>query len=99
MRGQGSLEYLLILAAILAIAVVVVLVANSMLGAPGDARIVEQDKYNFAVNGWEVRGYDRLLDLAGGETPGFELVIGEESYGYNGAAPPAGESTSLQATG
>ena len=47
-RAQGSLEYLLILAAILAIAVIVVLVANAMLGTPDEANIVNQDKYGFA---------------------------------------------------
>ena len=61
-RGQGSLEYLLVLASILAIAVIIVLVANYMLGTPTESNVVSEDKYNFAVNGWDVKGYDRPFD-------------------------------------
>ena len=53
-KGQGSLEYLLILAAILAIAVVVVVVANSMLSAPQSQSKVQQDRYACSLQGIEL---------------------------------------------
>ncbi len=59
-RGQGSLEYLLILAAILAIAVVVVLVANSLLSAPAGQTQVQEGEYACAISGIELRGYDSV---------------------------------------
>jgi len=59
-KGQGSLEYLLILAAILAIAVVVVVVAQSMLSPAETAADVTEDKYGCGVNGIELVGYDTV---------------------------------------
>ena len=53
-KGQGSLEYLLILAAILAIAVVVVVVANSMLSSPQQQSKVQQDRYACSLSGIEL---------------------------------------------
>lgn len=59
MRGQGSLEYLLILAAILAIAVVVVVVANTMLRGGTASAGVNQDKLACANAGIELVGYNQ----------------------------------------
>ncbi len=59
-KGQGSLEYLLILAAILAIAVVVVVVANSMLQAPQSQSKLQQDKYACSLQGIELVGYTEI---------------------------------------
>ena len=53
-KGQGSLEYLLILAAILAIAVVVVVVANSMLQSPQQQSKIQQDRYTCSLQGIEL---------------------------------------------
>jgi hypothetical protein len=56
-KGQGSLEYLLILAAILAIAVVVVVVAQSMLSPGKAAGAATTDKYNCGLAGVELTTY------------------------------------------
>ncbi|MBN3037244.1 MAG: hypothetical protein JW834_02250, partial [Candidatus Diapherotrites archaeon] len=56
----GSLEYLLILAAVLAIAVVVVVVANQMLAPAQAAAGVSEDKYRASVEGIELEGYSSL---------------------------------------
>ncbi|MCD6522739.1 MAG: class III signal peptide-containing protein [Candidatus Diapherotrites archaeon] len=62
MKAQGSLEYLLILAAILAISAVVVIVANTML-APGQASSsVTSDKYAASLKGIELVGYSQVYD-------------------------------------
>ncbi|MFC2174999.1 class III signal peptide-containing protein [archaeon] len=87
-RGQGSLEYLLILAAILAIAVVAVLVANSVLGTPADATIAQQDKYGLALAGFEVNGYDKPFDPANKNTLPQSIVKGDNIYFYNDTTPP-----------
>ncbi|MCD6522740.1 MAG: class III signal peptide-containing protein [Candidatus Diapherotrites archaeon] len=60
MKAQGSLEYLLILAAILAIAVVVVVVANSMLAPGQEAGAINQDKYQCSLQGIELVNYNKL---------------------------------------
>lgn len=56
-KGQGSLEYLLILAAILAIAVVVIVVANSMIGTPQKTADLNKDKYECSMKGIELIDY------------------------------------------
>jgi hypothetical protein len=61
-KGHGSHEYLLILAAIHAIAVVVVVVAQSMLSPAQTAADVTSDKYGCGVNGIELVGYDTVYD-------------------------------------
>lgn len=86
-RGQGSLEYLLILAAILALAVIVVLIANSMLGTPKETAVVNQDKYNFALQGWEIRGYDRPYDPNDPGTRPETIAKSGKSYGDGGSTP------------
>ncbi|MFC2174882.1 class III signal peptide-containing protein [archaeon] len=63
-RGQGSLEYLLILAAILAIGVVVVIVANSMLSAPSGQVGLQESKYECAIAGIELIGYHAVYQGA-----------------------------------
>ncbi len=85
-RAQGSLEYLLIFAAVLAIAVVIVLVANSLLGSPQEATEVQQDKYSFAVNGFEVNGYDKPINVNDPTTFPNSLNKQDTIYIY---APPA----------
>ncbi|MFC2174887.1 class III signal peptide-containing protein [archaeon] len=67
-RAQGSLEYLLILAAILAIGVVVVLVANSLLGAPAAQTGLQESRYACAIAGVELIGYNAAYE--GAETIG-----------------------------
>lgn len=59
-KAQGSLEYLLILAAILAIAVVVVVVANSMIAAPEGQADLNKEKYQASIAGLEFVGYNTL---------------------------------------
>lgn len=65
--GQGSLEYLLILAAVLAIAVVAVVVANSMMSPAETSASVEDDKYEASVSGVELQEYDDPLDMGSAE--------------------------------
>ena len=81
-KGQGSLEYLLILAAILAIAVVVVVVANSMLAPGQEAGEVAQDKYNCGVVGIELHGYTRQPTNIG--------EAGALKVSYQGIGAPGG---------
>ena len=65
-KGQGSLEYLLILAAILAIAVVVVVVANSLLSSPQQQTKIGEDKYACSLQGIELVAYTTSGDTSGG---------------------------------
>lgn len=53
-KAQGSLEYLLIMAAVLAIAVVVVVVANSLVGVARNEVNQGADQFTNALN--EMRG-------------------------------------------
>ncbi|MFC2175000.1 class III signal peptide-containing protein [archaeon] len=97
-RGQGSLEYLLIFAAILAIGVVVVLVANAILGAPSESLVVQEDKYNLALAGFEVIGYDSPFDPTVPDTLPKALIQGDTDYFYNDSdipddADPVGKLT------
>ena len=109
-KGQGSLEYLLILAAILAIAVVVIVVANSMIGAPQTTAQLTKDKYEASVVGAELVGYDKLYDgnadtlpaaikYKGSTYSGGQLVI-ISTANYDAAAAAGGVTTlfSLGAT-
>jgi uncharacterized protein (UPF0333 family) len=59
-KGQGALEYLLILAAVLAIAVVVILVAHQIATPAQNSAVVNQDKYNCAQAGIELVNYNAL---------------------------------------
>ena len=61
-KAQGSLEYLLILAAILAIAVVVILVAHKVASPAQNSAIINQDKYSCAQAGIELVNYNSLVD-------------------------------------
>lgn len=100
-KAQGSLEYLLILAAILAIAVVVVLVATAISGATEEPTIVNEDKYQFAVQGLELVGYSEPYDGTEATGPmgikyqGKELTIvymGEGSIPIDATGPiPLGD--------
>jgi len=65
-KGQGSLEYLLILAAILAIAVVVVVVANSLLSSPQQQTKIGEDKYACSLQGIELVAYTTPGDVSSG---------------------------------
>ncbi|MCK4327974.1 MAG: class III signal peptide-containing protein [Candidatus Diapherotrites archaeon] len=64
-KGQGSLEYLLILAAILAIAVVVVVVANSLMSAPRETAALEEDKYKCGLQGIVLEDYTEVGTVTG----------------------------------
>jgi len=68
-KGQGSLEYLLILAAILAIAVVVILVASSLISAPEESTLLSKDKYTAGLAGIQLIGYDKLYTGVPGTGP------------------------------
>jgi hypothetical protein len=83
-KGQGSLEYLLILAAILAIAVVVVVVAQSML-APGKAAgATTTDKYNCGLAGIELTSYDTSYTGSGlTEAPAWGVSYANSPCTYN----------------
>ena len=59
-KGQGSLEYLLILAAILAIAVVVVVVANSLLANPTTQADLGAIQYQCSLQQIELIGFTEL---------------------------------------
>ncbi|MFC2174998.1 class III signal peptide-containing protein [archaeon] len=83
-RGQGSLEYLLILAAILAIGVVVVLVANSMLATPSGAAALQEDKYKLATQGFEVKGYDEAFTPGESDSLPDSLKKGDYDYFFSG---------------
>ena len=76
-KGQGSLEYLLILAAILAIAVVVVVVANSMLSSPQQQSKIQQDRYACSLQG---------IELA----PTYKIGGSVEPLKYGGDVCPGG---------
>ncbi len=72
MRGgraaQGSLEYLLILAAVLAIGVVAVLIANQMMGPAKTSTSVKEDKYQASLANVEIKGYGKSFDMSSEET-------------------------------
>ncbi len=59
-KGQGALEYLLILAAVLAIAVVVILVAHQVATPAQSSATVNQDKFSCAQAGIELVNYNQL---------------------------------------
>ncbi len=61
-KGQGALEYLLILAAVLAIAVVVILVAHQVATPAQSSATVNQDKFACAQAGIELLNYNSLPD-------------------------------------
>lgn len=60
-KGQGSLEYLLILAAVLAIAVVVVVVARSMMAPARTRGQAEQDRYDCGLSGLQLKNYNEQI--------------------------------------
>ncbi len=64
-KGQGALEYLLILAAILAIAVVVILVAHHVSTPARESALINQDRYSCAQTGIELVNYNKLPTSAG----------------------------------
>ncbi len=63
-KGQGALEYLLILAAVLAIAVVVILVAHHVATPAQQSTVVNQDKFSCAQAGIELVNYNSLPSSA-----------------------------------
>ncbi len=77
-KGQGSLEYLLILAAILAIAVVVVVVARSMMAPAKRAGKAAQDKYVCGNSGIELVNYNEQIS-SGDSIPG-DVWSGDITY-------------------
>jgi len=62
MKGQGSLEYLLILAAVLAIAIVVIIVGNSLVTAPEQSTVISKDKFEASFDGVTFAGYNKAFD-------------------------------------
>ena len=76
-KAQGSLEYLLILAAILAIAVVVVVIANAMLNPAIEAGDAGTDKYQCGLQQIALESYtERVTDFDEADT----LIV---TYGTN----------------
>ncbi len=61
-KGQGALEYLLILAAVLAIAVVVILVAHQISTPARESTLINQDKYSCSQAGIELLNYNQLYE-------------------------------------
>ena len=59
-RGQGSLEYLLILAAVLAVAVIVVVVANNLMGGTESRVTLSDSIYECGAKGIEFLGYTQI---------------------------------------
>ncbi len=59
-KGQGALEYLLILAAVLVIAVIVILVAHRISTPAQTSVTVNQDKFDCAKVGIELLNYNEL---------------------------------------
>lgn len=79
MRSQGSLEYLLILAAILAIAVVVVVVANQVLRPAKSAVFLQEDNYKASLHGIEFIAYAKPYEGLVTEAP-RALIYKQEKY-------------------
>ena len=77
-KAQGSLEYLLILAAILAIAVVTVVVANQMLNPAETAAAIQQDKYVCGLQSIELIDYDKPYVGTKNTCPDFLKYEGEK---------------------
>ncbi len=69
-RGQGALEYLLILAAILAIAVVAILVAHNIMSPARTSVGVGADKYSCSISGIELLNYNKPYDGTQNTAPG-----------------------------
>lgn len=65
-KGQGSIEYLMILAAVLAIAVVVVVLATTFFTRYRDPAEIAQDKSVCAASGIELKNYVDRFDCIGG---------------------------------
>ncbi|GEM_PF-6824263 len=63
-KGQGALEYLLILAAVLVIAVIVILVAHRISTPAQTSVTVNQDKFDCAKVGIELLNYNELPQQA-----------------------------------
>ncbi len=85
-KAQGSLEYLLIFAAILALAVVVILVVNSVLGSPVDSSSIGSDKANFALAGIAIQGYDNPFNFDDPSTYPTSFVMDENEYIFSADA-------------
>lgn len=59
-----------------------------LLGTPQETAIVNKDKYNFAVAGWEIRGYDRPYDPTAPDRTPDEFIKNTQRFDYNSSAPP-----------
>ena len=78
-KGQGSLETLLIIAAVLVIAVAVVLTANYLLGTPTESTSVIDDKFAASLKGAELIGYEKPFDGTAATAPG-EIVVNRKTH-------------------
>ena len=89
MRSQGSLEYLLIFAAILAIAVVVVIIATQMLSPGEEAATLQADKYTASLAGIEFPDYVVFYDGSAETAPTTLIYKGDEyPIEHTGTVPP-----------
>lgn len=80
----------MILAAILAIGVVIVLVLNSLMGAPTEEAVIKADITALALKGINVIGYDEPYNPRDpmGTAP-TKLEIGGQDYFFDVSAPPS----------
>ncbi len=74
-KGQGALEYLLILAAVLIVAVVAILVMNHVQSKAGVKEVAE-DKYQCSLAGIKLLDYDKPYDGTFETAPGRIIPCG-----------------------
>jgi hypothetical protein len=98
MRGQGSLEYLIIAAAVLAIGAVVVVVVNSVFFAPKTSADVNKDKYLASVAGIEIQDYATPYDGTAATAPKTMIYKGVVYTGPSATSYPLPPDASAVAT-
>ena len=94
-KGQGSLEYLLILAAILAIAVVVVVVANSLMSAPQTQAKVGEDQYKCSLQQIELISYSEVGIINDVHYKGIDCSPGTVTADKSDASCKLGDNKNL----
>lgn len=82
-KAQGSIETLLIIAAVLVITVSVVLTANYILGEPTEQSSIIDDKFAASLKGAELIGYEQQFDGTDESAPDCIVINREDSYGVS----------------
>jgi hypothetical protein len=77
-KGQGSLEYLMILAAVLAIAVVVVVLASSFLSRQRLTANINEQKLTCGQKGIEIKNYEEEFPTS------VDQIISQYEVSYQG---------------